>query len=342
MRFCFLTITILIISSVAICQSPAVADSVKTTLFYIAGVTDSRIIKVIDKLPRNSEKNDDSLVSLEEAINTYVKSYHKSDTNAIPVIIDIRRFEVKNKAGDSSNKELDLLFNYQLKQDSLNIDFAYYSFKRDLYKYMKTPKHFSIVFRKEIPEMLDQLNDFISKSLNSFAYRGVNVNSTVEARNNLRDTVFYDKSRKLSWNDFKGKPDKKSTASAITASSFNYYTQSSISNGYLNIDVSLECYFLPKQSWVKPFFNEVNGLAHEQLHFDITCLWTLKLRNAINTFKFPITGWQSELAILHTRFYNEMAVMQNEYDRESENGRNAEKQAVWQKQISYLLLKSPL
>jgi len=255
MRGCFALLGFFFIPVYLFSQAQATSDSLKKPLFYIAGVTDSRIVKTIDKLPvaiTNAAINEQYL-PLEDVIQIFINNQLTRDSSLIPVFIDIRQFEVTGKdSAQFSKREFALRFNYQLKSATGKTDFAFFSFKRDLYKYMKTPAHYTDILKKEITTMGHQLNEFIRNSLNSFPYRGIIVKAEIDNKKNSSDTIYYNKNRKLQWNDFKGNPDDRSLGTAQTSSAFLYYMQSSIKDGYLVVDVNLECYFLKKSFLMGP------------------------------------------------------------------------------------------
>ena len=98
---------------------------------------------------------------------------------------------------------------------------------------------------------------------------------------NASDTIAYDLKRKLTWDDFKGRPDENSFAAAITQSGFGYRMSVQNVNGRIKMDITVFCYFNKANSWVKKGENTNYALLHEQHHFDITyintCLFIQKL-----------------------------------------------------------------
>ncbi|MGC4036232.1 MAG: hypothetical protein QM764_09735 [Chitinophagaceae bacterium] len=207
---------------------------------------------------------------------------------------------------------------------------------------MKTTAHYADIFQKEIPSIGRWLNNFISKTLNDVPYRGIVVNTQMIHYSASPDTIYYNPPRKLQWNEFKGLPDNNSTATAQTASSIGYLTTSQITDGYLNVYVTLGCFFLPKQSWIKRNSNWRTLITHEQIHFDIGYLWAINFFEAVKKHQFSVNGWQRELKWLSETYVDEMNKMQRDYDDESDNGRNEPKQREWQKRIAVQASKSPL
>jgi hypothetical protein len=87
---------------------------------------------------------------------------------------------------------------------------------------------------------------------------------------------------KLSWNDFKGKPERIAThPEAVTDTGFR--TQLMCRERILDIKIVAE--FYQNSSWVKPGRKLPSLLRHEQGHFDITELYVRKMRKAIRDAK---------------------------------------------------------
>jgi hypothetical protein len=67
-------------------------------------------------------------------------------------------------------------------------------------------------------------------------------------------------------------------------------------------------------------------LGHEQLHFDITELYTRKFRQQISELKVS-NSIGSQLKKLHNSIKQDLASMQDSYDVETNYSRNVEQQA---------------
>ena len=81
----------------------------------------------------------------------------------------------------------------------------------------------------------------------------------------------------LTWDDFKGRPGTAREPSAVTDTGFR--TQLICRDGLLDLEGGAE--FYPNTSWVKPDHKLDRLLTHEQGHFDITELFTRRMKKAI-------------------------------------------------------------
>lgn len=155
------------------------------------------------------------------------------------------------------------------------------------------------------------------------------------------DTIFYSPNRKLSWPDFKGTPDTKSEAIAITASGFGFVSGVKYKNGKVNIDIAVYCYFGENNSWVKPGRESVYALNHEQHHFDITYIATSLFMQKLKAATFTWENYNDVLNRIYAESSRQLEKMQNDYDGQTKNGQLENVQAVWNKKIEKQLAALP-
>ena len=148
-----------------------------------------------------------------------------------------------------------------------------------------------------------------------------------------RDTIYYQPSRKLSWSDFRGAPDKKSWAAAITASGFGYSLSMQSKGSKATIEINVTCFFTRNQSWVKPKMDNDYALLHEQHHFDVTYIAAMQFVQRLRSARFTLQNYESLLDKIHEESYADLERMQNEYDGQTRNGRSEDIQRQWNKRI---------
>ena len=151
------------------------------------------------------------------------------------------------------------------------------------------------------------------------------------------DSIYYNMDKKLDWKDFKGIPDQRSIAAAITASGFGYTMSIQTRNNKTNIVISVFCFFNKSTSWVKRGMKTDYALLHEQHHFDITyfsaCQFVKKLKTAI----FTRDNYDALIEKLNNETYAELEKMQDDYDGQTKNGQLKDVQAEWNEKIDKLL-----
>lgn len=147
------------------------------------------------------------------------------------------------------------------------------------------------------------------------------------------DSIYYDFDRKLTWADFKGRPDAASPAGAITESGFGYRMSMKSFNNRTNINITVFCYFNKNKSWVKKGMRTAYALEHEQHHYDITYINTYLFIQKLSAAKLTRSNFSSMVEKLHDECFDALNKMQDEYDGQTSNGRIENMQMFWNKKI---------
>jgi len=151
------------------------------------------------------------------------------------------------------------------------------------------------------------------------------------------DSIYYDADRKLTWVDFKGRPDAASPAAAVTESGFGYRMSMQSYNSRTSINITVFCYFNKNKSWVKKGMKTAYALLHEQHHYDITYINTCLFIQKLNAAKLTRSNFTSVVEKIHDECFAALNKMQDEYDGETANGRIENMQMSWNKKIDELL-----
>jgi hypothetical protein len=145
------------------------------------------------------------------------------------------------------------------------------------------------------------------------------------------DILTWNASRKLTWEDYKAKPDPGSDAAASTTTLLLIdYKISNTSFSY-----KIKSHFSKNRSWGR--HKDAYILSHEQGHFDIAEIFARKLHKLMSEYRFDLKTYQKELKKIYEKVTDEKEEMQNEYDQETRHSINREKQAAWLKKIALLL-----
>lgn len=136
---------------------------------------------------------------------------------------------------------------------------------------------------------------------------------------------------RLTWADYKARPDRNSDAAASTT------TYLIVSYNISNSDFSfkIESKFSKSRSW--GLHKTVYILSHEQGHFDISEIFARKFYKKLKEYRFNKRTYQQDLKRIYQAILDEKEEMQNEYDRETNHSINKEKQEEWLKKIANLL-----
>jgi Bacterial protein of unknown function (DUF922) len=141
----------------------------------------------------------------------------------------------------------------------------------------------------------------------------------------------WDAAKKLTWADYKSKPNPESDAAASTTTylSVEYNITST------NFGFKVQSYFSKTRSWGLHKTDYI--LSHEQGHFDIAEIFARKLHKELSEYKFNKKTYQKDLKKIYDDVTGEKSDVQNKYDRETNHSINKEKQAEWLKKIEEML-----
>lgn len=148
-------------------------------------------------------------------------------------------------------------------------------------------------------------------------------------QSNNASSIIWQVDRKLTWADFKAKPNNIGDEAAMTASSIEF-GYSATNNKY---QFKISCKFYPYRSWsIKKKQNDYI-LQHEQLHFDITELYTRKLVKLLH----ENIKTKKDVAKLNSIVQNNMKEWnqtQSKYDAETKHSIIEVKQIQWNEYVA--------
>lgn len=150
--------------------------------------------------------------------------------------------------------------------------------------------------------------------------------------------IIWQENRKLTWDDFKGEPDTETypTALALTNSGFGFEPSVAglFQDGNLFIQATMNTY----KSWVIPEGRNEYVLRHEQIHFDITEIYSRKLRKIFQENNFTSADYQRAKEVFSAVF-EECRLRQDDYDKDTQKGKKKETQEKWEAIVEIELLK---
>ncbi len=147
------------------------------------------------------------------------------------------------------------------------------------------------------------------------------------------DTIRWDPSYKLKWEDFQGKADPTSSFSAQSNCMFSFRSGIDYKDGVMKLSLFLYPCFTKKASWVVPENKQESLLAHEQLHFDICELYIRKLRKTITGMELSVLDPGKEIQDEFEKAWKDYQSAQSQYDRETRHGLIRDQQESWVEKV---------
>ena len=153
-------------------------------------------------------------------------------------------------------------------------------------------------------------------------------------------TIAWSEHRKLTWDDFKGEPDLVNfpNALAVTNSGMSYESERQL---FTNGKVFIQSMFNTYQSWVLPEGRTEYVLRHEQIHFDLTEIYTRKLRKAFQDANITSSD-AYEARQIFDKISSELSMKQEQYDAETIRGERTDIQEKWEAIVVIELAKYDL
>ncbi|BAO76772.1 DUF922 domain-containing protein [Winogradskyella sp. PG-2] len=157
--------------------------------------------------------------------------------------------------------------------------------------------------------------------------------------NTHEETLTWNESRRLTWDDFRADADSNSDAVALTASGITFgYSVKTSGDRIIGFSASVEAHFYPNKSWYIVDKENTYILGHEQLHFDITELYARKFRKQLERLVVN-QNVKEQMNRLHVAINEALGETQIRYDTQSNHSINVEMQKQWEAFIKEELKK---
>ena len=147
------------------------------------------------------------------------------------------------------------------------------------------------------------------------------------------DTLFYDSTHPLTWDDFTGPPRPQDRYAAAVFPGFAYQGRPRVVNGVVELEVRLKIFVVRSSSWVAEGQRTAYNLNHEQRHFDIVRLVAERFRRKATPDSLTVRDYQSILGWQYLKSFTEMNHLQDQYDQETAGGTNPAAQDRWNQRI---------
>lgn len=198
--------------------------------------------------------------------------------------------------------------------------------------------NFEPLIRKSINSTIKYLNGWFG--LNSLKderlAKGVKIVFLPDTLQNDEDTIYH-YTRKLTWDDFRGRRPAFSPPNygAAVFANFAYTGKFIVKEGIIWAYIQVKPYMVRGMSWASTESKTESALAHEQIHFDIARVISERFKKRILELEAEtIDDLNSLIQYEYIDFYREMNQMQKAYDAETNHSLNAIRQTEWAEKIS--------
>ncbi|MEZ4778732.1 MAG: DUF922 domain-containing protein [Flavobacteriaceae bacterium] len=147
------------------------------------------------------------------------------------------------------------------------------------------------------------------------------------------EKIAWDANRPLTWQDFRGIPNRADDFVASTNSGMSFSFSFKERNGIATISYEVVSNFYPDLSWYRPERVTMYILEHEQTHFDISELHARKLRKALSILTHD-REFKEKAEAIYNRIEAERREMQTQYDQESDHSNIEGAEYQWRKIVA--------
>ena len=276
--------------------------------------------------------------SIEKSIENYYKSYNVG-SKKVKVLVNITHLHISEDL--HTNKQISGNIKYDIECFFIqNNDTTKFCNSRNSAKYTRTLQTSMLPnVEKQIIEVLDSGLKFMigyvknsKTNLEAFATDSRVIIRPFYSIPNA-DTVYYQQ-RKVNWSDFNGPIRNNNQYGAAIFTSFAFDSKLTVENNTIIAEITPKVYTDKNMSWAKAGIKTPYALSHEQLHFDICYLNTLKFLEKIKTFKEDTRDdLISRIQYEYLEFYKKTHKMQTAYDDETNHSLVKDKQKEWEDKI---------
>ncbi|WP_055143191.1 hypothetical protein [Jiulongibacter sediminis] len=310
--------------------------------YYIAAVQDERVSQYfLGKVFLRNQSLTDLLIDggTENAFLNNTRQGFRQNRNGVPLIIKIEVLAFSEKRNSNGlidgYSEMKLKVFGVLEQDTLELCSPRSSNRYNRSLGTAHELAYEPLLRQMWVSCIEYLNGYVANSVNRLELFNTGSEIIIEpfSTQNRGDTVHYF-SRKVTWNDFKGRPPMASKFAAAIFPSIGIGTKLTIRNRKLVAIIKPQVFMIPSQSWVKSGSLNSSALRHEQLHFDITKVVMDRLIEKLKKIEAnTMDDLSSMIQYEYLQSFREMNKLQQQYDDESRHNLDRAGQAKWEEKV---------
>ena len=142
----------------------------------------------------------------------------------------------------------------------------------------------------------------------------------------------------ITWQDFRADVPLKTSHAASISTGMHYKWSCSYIGNKINLEYDIQSELNRSLSWSKYKKEQKEILKHEQLHYDITELYTRKLRKAFSEYTPVIKTLKKDLEQIYNRVEQERQNTQDLYDKQTNHSINTKEQKKWEFNVASWLI----
>jgi len=271
-----------------------------------------------------------------ESVRNFILNGVAKNPSGRPIVIHIKACNIIESLSGSNrvNGKMMLEFQFNLQKDWGEVPLTLYSVT---VKYTRSINDLSVL-EPSLRKMLTNGLKYFDTWINKEALKNLNLANEVKIAFSDYlvqdpDTVYYEPSRPLTWDDFREKVPSSSRFMAAVATYLGYDLSREVKEGIIHVDLSIKVCVAKSASWATSGIKNDYSLNHEQKHFDLVKIISEKFKKKLSLEKLNPDNYEGIINVEYLDFYREMNNIQKKYDDETSHGINKFKQAEWNRRI---------
>lgn len=269
------------------------------------------------------------------ALSNFLMNGLSRNTEGRPIIIRILECMIReNNESTHVSGQVTLKVQFELEKDWGTQPLTTYSMNLKYTRSINNMDYIEPALRKVLGNSLRYIHNWMRKesATNILLAKGLKLSFQNYQVQDV-DTVYYQKSRSLSFNDFRAKPPQNTRFQAAIFPSFGYDMHRELKGGLIQVQIILKVYMIRSASWAFPMIKSSYSLNHEQRHFDLVKLISERFKAKLLSEKLSPDNYEGIINFEYLEFYREMNRLQQRYDQETNHGINKAKQDEWNQWI---------
>lgn len=268
------------------------------------------------------------------AIHELLRNNLKQDTQTMPLTLHIIRLEVAESTGGlKAEGEVRVVVDFYAGDKKL----SEYTGGGTISATLDATRYIEDMIRKALDNMVAQFDGWCANNKEELeamtAAPALIVETEMVEQTSDTNQISFASGRPLKLEDFRGKPDDLSKAGAATRSGIRIKYRSEMRYSVTKIRVTIDPFFDRQTSWCRKASYNLQTLAHEQMHFNITAIKACELAAKIRSYHFILEKYQDQLEELNRENEKEVRDMQEQYDNATNHGLLPVVQRQWENRI---------
>lgn len=276
-----------------------------------------------------------------KVLRDFLRSGFPASTSARAINIRILECKIREtNQGNYVSGQVVLKLQFELQKNWRVLPLTSYGTSLNYRRSISKPEFVENSLRSVLRNSLNFIQEWVKKESNTNVALAKSIAlSFSDYHTSDADTVYYQKSRPLSFDDFTARPPQNSRFHAAIFPTFGYDMRREYRDGIIHVHIDLKVYMVKSASWALHTVKNSYSLNHEQRHFDLVKLIAEQFKSKLASEYLNPDNYEGLINVEYLEFYRKMNQLQEKYDEETSHGTNRLVQSSWNQRIDMELSK---